>query len=378
MDNTQIETDLLKELKVKEGKDGKFFFKNQRVMLTYKSHIDKEEFKAWISTVIKVKPKKCYIAHENGEGDEITPYEHSHVVVDFGKAFQTTKARIFDFIAVIDGFEETIHPHISVISNNASWKKSCKYICKEDKTVILEGDDVLAGAESIWAHNNIQDALRNCDLKDAVATIQVYAHKKLEWGREIVCAISDVEDMYPHQRKLYDIIMGPINNRVVYWNYCKHGNTGKTEFLKYMNITNPDKCMWIVPSGKGSDIINVFWDHLNKGWRGDTLIINLAKSAGENSECNQIYPIIETFKDGLIFSTKYQGGSMMIPPMHVIVMSNMLPQVNKLSRDRWIVKQVTDDKDLVDMDIGEVLKHNGEIPDVNLNKSFDPFGTSKA
>lgn len=274
--------ELMNTLKVKEEKEGKFFFKNQKVMLTYKTHIDKELFNEWIATVIKVKPKTCYIAHENGEGDDITPYKHSHVVIDFGKVFQTTKARIFDFYGIgEDGAGLNIHPHISVISNAASWKKSCKYVCKEDKTVVLKNEDVLAGVESVWAHDNIQDALRNVQPGfgnlGIMETIMAFKEKKIEWGRPIECAIGSVDDMYPHQKSLYDTIMGPINNRIVYWNYCKEGNTGKTEFLKYMNINHPDKCMWIVPSGKGTDIINVFWDHLNRGWRGDTLIINLAK-----------------------------------------------------------------------------------------------------
>lgn len=234
------EEDLLVELdKVDESK---FSFANHKVMLTYKTHLNKDEFTAFLRGLVP-DLKKIYIAHENGEGDSITPYEHTHSVIDFGKRFQSKNVRIFDFIG--------IHPNISKITSPRSWKKACKYICKEDKTVVLAEDDNFGFsiAESVWEHNNVQDALRTAqNLKDVMPIIALMGMKKLEWGREIECSIQDVEGMYPWQRKIWNFINLKPNDRTVYWIGDEGGCKGKTQFIKYCDINCDGKVLWIIPS----------------------------------------------------------------------------------------------------------------------------------
>lgn len=326
-------TDLLTHLpKVEESN---FRFQNQKALLTYKTHLDKNALGGMLS-MLSDKTKAIYIAHENGVGDSITPYEHTHVVIDFGKRIDKKDARFLDF--------NGIHPHISKITNIASWKKACKYICKEDKTVILKEEDEFSEGfdiQSVWGHNTLEDALTNMSsLRDALPTIALYNMKKQTWGREIDCPIKSVEDMYKWQAQIHGTIMTYPGYREVVWICDEEGCKGKTQFIKYCAIQYPGKVMWIEPSGTTRDIIHVIMEQIKAGWRGDTIMINLPRSATTSSDMAHVYRVIETLKDGMIYSSKYSGGTMLIPSCHVLVMSNTLPDYNRLSRDRWCVYKI--------------------------------------
>ena len=52
------------------------------------------------------------------------------------------------------------------------------------------------------------------------------------------------------------------------------------------------------------------------------------------------YNAIEQLKDGLVFSSKYEGGVKMFNPPHVIIFANWLPDVKTLSEDRWNIVNI--------------------------------------
>lgn len=356
---TTCDDEVLTDLPTPLRPNGQWRIQNQKMLLTYKYHIPKDWLKMKITEAINDNPRKFYCAHENGLNDPITPYAHTHVVIDVGKNFQSTNARCFD-VFTCEG--EAVHPHISFITKNArgsaamNWKRACKYVCKEDKTVILEQDDMLESQskfdiQNIWGHATIGDALSNMsNLRDAMATIQVYNNKPTVigegWGREIECPIKSVEDMYPWQKQMYDLIMQKPDDRRVWWIANTEGCKGKTQFIKYMMLKDPKKVLWCNGSGKSSDILHVLLRQMET-WRGDTIIMNLARSVSSASELTQVYTVIENIKDGMIFDTKYEGGMMLMPNLHVIVMSNVYPNLNSLTADRWMIYDINDKNEII-------------------------------
>jgi len=44
---------------------------------------------------------------------------------------------------------------------------------------------------------------------------------------------------------------------------------------------------------------------------------------------------LESIKNGLIVNTKYETGSKLFNSPHIIVFSNMSPDVSAMSMDRW-------------------------------------------
>lgn len=317
---TDTQTDILAELKM--PKEDGFRFKNQKALLTYKTHLDKANYTAWLQKEYLF-TKYLYIAHECGLNDPRTPYEHTHVVVDFGKAWDKKNCRCFDF--------EGIHPHISLITKMSEWKKACNYITKEDRTVVLDPENApkkYTPINGIWSNDSLADALENCTLKDAIATIAVYKAKPMELPEPEI-----TEDMfYPWQKDFWELLQQDPDNRTVRWIADPPGKSGKTRFAKWACLMHPDKCVMLNNVGKISDFamnMQTFWSN---GWRGDTVFLNLSRSYCDRT---QIYEAVEIISDGYITCTKYTGGVVWLPKMHVVVLANFLPQLEKLSEDRW-------------------------------------------
>ena len=176
-----------------EVKGKAFRLAGQKYLLTYKTHIDKLALESFLSS-LRV-PKRIYICHENGEGDNVTPYAHTHVVIDWGRAVDWKNARKLDF--------QGIHPHISKIKTQKQWLKACSYITKEDKSFQLHPEDVTNEFDRIWAFDDVRDCLREVGtLREARDIIAVHGLKRLDWGREIECAIEDYDMMYDWQKKI--------------------------------------------------------------------------------------------------------------------------------------------------------------------------------
>lgn len=321
-------TDLLTDLPILD--ESKFRFQNQKCMLTYKTHIDKFEFQEFMEKKCPV--KTIYIAHENGVNDPNTPYEHSHVVIDFGKSFQSKNQRVFDF--------KNIHPHISIIKNDLSWKKSCKYITKEDSSVILKEDDICSQIEKIWSHKNVTEALKCSTLKDAQATIAVFQHKP----RRMPKARVPPEIYYPWQKSLVEIFHTEPDGRTLMWLYDPVGKQGKTQFGKSLCILEGEKYTIMNNIGQVKDFIMNLKSIMDAGWDGDTIILNLVR---DYQDKDHIYTALETVIDGFATATKYMGGTFFFPDLHVIVMANFEPNFTKVTLDRWRLFQISDDQKLI-------------------------------
>ena len=52
---------------------------------------------------------------------------------------------------------------------------------------------------------------------------------------------------------------------------------------------------------------------------------------------DQLYTAIESIKDGLIMDPRYAAQPINIRGVKVLVMTNTMPVINKLSRDRWVI-----------------------------------------
>lgn len=354
--------EILVDLPTPMKPDGKWRIQNHKMMLTYKYHIDKMDLKNFIEKIIRCTLVKFYCAHECGTNDPITPYEHTHAVIDIGKTFQSVNCKIFDFIHK----GKNVHPNISFIIKNArgsvaqNWKRACKYVCKEDKSVELDESDEFEDNDNcvaqILAHKTLSDAFSNMkSLKDAVAVSTVYKSKQLVWdaNRPTDCKIDDYEMMFPWQKTIYNHIMEKPDDRSIVWIYDDKGCKGKSQLLRFMDRDHKNKCTWIAPSGRGTDILHVFIEQIAAGWRGDTVLFNLTKSATSNSDMDHVYKVIEDIKDGMIFSVKFNGGSLIMPHPHVVVMSNMPPNIDKLSKDRWIIYELID-KELFRMSFTDI------------------------
>lgn len=323
--------------------DERFRFHCQRVLLTYREHIDKDFLYESLNRVQNT--KKCYIAHENG--DKTNPYLHTHVVIEFTKKIDKTSPRCFD----VNWNNSYIHPHIRAIplgkngKNLQPWKRACKYITKEDTTVVLDTEDVFddekQAVTAMWRMNTLGDALETItDLRLVNSVVTLMDNKPFEWrGKTKRVAITSLENMYPWQNDMYTFLQTFPPERDVYWIADIQGKQGKNTFIDYMCDNFPDKCIEISISGQLNNIQNMLIGAIKNGWCGDTIFINCERSGGVDKA--NIYRLIEQWKDGKVSSSMYKGFHMsQKPAFHVMVFANEYPKVHEITNDRWKIFKI--------------------------------------
>lgn len=124
------------------------------------------------------------------------------------------------------------------------------------------------------------------------------------------------------------------DSRKIYWFWESTGNVGKSVFTRHLVMTRKD-C--IVLSGKAADMKFAIQACQVKP---KIVIFDLSR----DMENKISYQGMEEIKNGCFFSSKYEGGMVIMNKPHIIVFANWEPNYNKLSPDRWVVKNIADVK----------------------------------
>lgn len=147
----------------------------------------------------------------------------------------------------------------------------------------------------------------------------------------------DESKLYKFQKIILDIIKGEPDDRDIYWFKDDNGGTGKTSFCKLLCA----KYGAIMLGGKSADMKNGIVEY--KSTNHDTpelILINLPRSFKAD---HISYPGIEAIKDMCFYSGKYEGGMVVGNCPHIFIFSNELPDINKLSKDRWNIYDIDED-----------------------------------
>lgn len=110
----------------------------------------------------------------------------------------------------------------------------------------------------------------------------------------------------------------------------RDGNAGKTWFAHYYRQTN-EKVQVLLP-GKKSDMTYAL----------DTRIRVLFVDAPRSKQGEYLqYDFLEEVKNGYIFSGKYESRIKQLERVHIVVMMNEMPDLEKLSADRYDIVEVS-------------------------------------
>ncbi len=158
-----------------------------------------------------------------------------------------------------------------------------------------------------------------------------FSHELRDWQKYAMDAISNADP------------------RSVLWIYDDDGNAGKSTFCKWLNQRSDT---YYMDGGKKEDhLFLIKEEHL-------VLLIDLPRCYKREYVP---YALIETFKTGCWTSTKYEGNFVNRRlPGTVIVFANMLPDVSKLSKDRWDILRIIDGRKFEKMDYLELLYNTNE------------------
>lgn len=327
----------------------RFRFRNRKVLLTYTGHIAKEEYKNWFSEAIIAETKVLEMAHETGKQ---TGLLHTHVLIEFAAAFSTENSRKFDYTWL----NEVRHPNIKPIKTDIHWKRCRSYLAKEDPEnqhlLLLEKSLV----ERVLEYPTKLEMLKEECVRpsDVMGLCMLYNMRKEP-------PLKLHFDPRPWQAEILAYLSGPACPRKVVWVYDGPGNSGKTYLGKY--VLRTDTGYRYVDRIDGSrNFSNLIQEFIEGGWEKKGLFINLTR----DSEALKIYGAIETVKDGFATNTKYfckaiditrpKGDFQQEQHVHMIVFANFMPDTSKLSKDRWMIKEIYDGYNMHDVSIESAEK----------------------
>lgn len=137
--------------------------------------------------------------------------------------------------------------------------------------------------------------------------------------------------LYSWEESLLKILDEPADDRTIHWIYEGVGQVGKSKFTKYLAF---HKGAAVITKGKYSDIMNYVYevDEL------DIFIVDIPRDSGNAVS----YNALESIKGGIIFNAKYETGMKLIMSPHVVVFSNVRPNIGSLSLDRWKIWEIVD------------------------------------
>lgn len=141
-------------------------------------------------------------------------------------------------------------------------------------------------------------------------------------------------ELKPWQVEILNILNQPPDTRKIHWYWESNGKVGKTTFAKHLALTRGA----IVLSGKSADIKDGVRRYLEKHDEVNLAIFHYVKTQEEYIS----YEALESIKDGMFFSGKFESGMVLFNQPHIIILANFKPDTSKLSKDRWIIKNINE------------------------------------
>jgi len=138
------------------------------------------------------------------------------------------------------------------------------------------------------------------------------------------------DDLYGWQSELRHRLSGGADDRTVEFIVDTGGNKGKSWFVRFMLTKQPDDVQ-ALSVGKRDDLAYAI--DASKS----IFLFDVPRGCMEYFQ----YPVLEQLKNQVIFSTKYQSQTKLLPTkVHVVVLCNEEPDMNAMTEDRYVVNYI--------------------------------------
>lgn len=133
------------------------------------------------------------------------------------------------------------------------------------------------------------------------------------------------------QKKMDMILASRANDRTIIVIVDQEGGAGKSTYARSKFFENDERTA-IIQNGRTQDIAHAISKTNNNTL--ENIFIDLMRSNMEHVN----YDMIERLKNGIVFSSKYDSTTVRLAAIpHVIIFTNVMIDVDKMSRDRWLV-----------------------------------------
>lgn len=155
--------------------------------------------------------------------------------------------------------------------------------------------------------------LKNYSNKDETRVKGPFTHESV--------FVKVIEELRPWQVELWNLLQQEPEDRKILWIYDKSGNSGKTAFCKWAMVKHHAT---FIQNGKKADMVYAIKDP-------KIVLINFSRT----NESHVNYDAIESVKDGILYSPKYESHAKIFNSPHVVIFSNFKPEIHSMSQDRW-------------------------------------------
>jgi len=286
--------------------------------ITLNNYTD-DEVKTFEASVDKVD----YLCYQKEVGAKGTPHLQAYAV--FPKKIRLT------------GVKKILGQRIHGIRSDGSPSSNRTYCSKEEGAVpgsfkefgVLPNDPARGKRSDLEEFKlAVEEGLR-CKKKARTDFPDVVA-KYPRWCYDLIADQKDVSveehQLYEWQDDLEKTLSIPPNDREVIFVVDVIGNTGKTWFAKHYTKCHSD-AQFMEPAKK-ADMAYALQDKLR------VLFINVTRTS-ESNNMDYLYSFVESVKDGMVFSPKYESRMKYFDKTHVVVMMNQPPNMDLLSADRY-------------------------------------------
>ncbi len=149
--------------------------------------------------------------------------------------------------------------------------------------------------------------------------------------KDPLCEFIRDNTLKPYQKEILNRIKNKPDDRKIYWFWDEAGNIGKTVLAKHICMNY--NALYV--TGKCADIKYGVVDFI-KNKDLDICLFGLPRTYEEYVS----YEAIESIKDGIFYSGKYESGMVIFNTPHIIILANFPPNTEKLSKDRWVIKEI--------------------------------------
>lgn len=154
-----------------------------------------------------------------------------------------------------------------------------------------------------------------------------------------------LERLYPYQKVIYDSA-DVFDTRIINMIYCPSGNIGKSTIASVCELFA--KGIDLPPVNDAEKLIQSCCDICEaKQVRDPSPIFVDLPRAMNKDRLNGIYTAIEQIKKGKLFDLRYKYKEYWIDSPQIWVFSNIQPDLEMLSKDRWRIWSVNEKKELV-------------------------------
>lgn len=146
--------------------------------------------------------------------------------------------------------------------------------------------------------------------------------------------IKTIENLKPWQKSVEEFLKKEPDGRTINWYHDIIGNNGKSSLCKYLMVNYPKEVI-VIQGGKLADVMNIIFNtNMDK--------VKLCIIDVPRVNTNKVsFAAIECILNGMITNTKYETGTKMFNPPHLVIFSNYEPENKEvMSSDRWNIVNI--------------------------------------